>query len=262
MRPTSIPPLSLCAAVALTVIATSSPALSAPTGARPSAKAAPRASAGQPDKPTPPGSPAPTAPLEGPAAASAAPATAPSKAPQTPALGAPARPEEPREKSYNHINHPLTSIVVPIAFFLTIILLAGTIQYMGFRKEQGKQQTLRLMVEKGVQIPVELISPQKRRGSDLRRGLVLIGTGLGISLFLLLTEARSSGAFGLGLIPALIGAGYLLAHKLEPPRPDDSDRAGFTGGAGSNPRSSARDDQDNSEPGAGISPGLDADEMS
>ncbi len=113
-------------------------------------------------------------------------------------------------------DHRLTSIIVPIAFFLSILLLVGTIQYMGLRKDRNKHQTLQLMVEKGAQIPAELITTQKRRVSDLRRGLVLVGAGLGISLFLLMTkDARHSGAFGMGLIPALIGAGYLLAWKLE-----------------------------------------------
>lgn len=114
------------------------------------------------------------------------------------------------------MEHRLTGILVPIAFFLSILLLVGTIQYMGLRKDRNKHQTLQLMVEKGAQIPVEMITNQKRRGSDLRRGLVLLGAGLGISLFLLMTkDARNSGAFGLGLVPALIGAGYLLAWKLE-----------------------------------------------
>jgi len=113
-------------------------------------------------------------------------------------------------------DHKLTSIFVPLAFFLCILLLVGTIQYIGLRKDRNKHRTLQLMVEKGAQIPVELITSQKRRGSDLRRGLVLVGAGLGISLFLLMTkDARNSGAFGMGLIPALIGAGYLLAWKLE-----------------------------------------------
>jgi Domain of unknown function (DUF6249) len=116
----------------------------------------------------------------------------------------------------NRRDHGLTSILVPIAFFLCILLLVGTIQYMGLRKDRNKHLTLQLMVEKGAQIPAELITSQKRRGSDLRRGLVLVGAGLGISLFLLMTkDARNSGAFGMGLIPALIGGGYLLAWKLE-----------------------------------------------
>jgi hypothetical protein len=122
--------------------------------------------------------------------------------------------DDPRRRY--HKDHNLTGIIITTTLFLCILLLVGTIQYMGFRKDRNKHQTLQLMVEKGAQIPVELITSQKRRGSDLRRGLVLLGAGLGITLFLLMTkDARSSGAFGLGLIPALIGAGYLLAWKLE-----------------------------------------------
>jgi hypothetical protein len=190
---------------------------------RPAPEAAPagRASAGNP-APAPLADPGPTS---GPGSAGAA------TTPSSPDSEADA---DRRDRGFGRgSDHALTSILVPIAFFLCILLLVGTIQFLSFRKDRNKHQTLQLMVERGAQIPVELITPQKRQGSDLRRGLVLLGAGLGIGLFLLMTkDARNSGAFGLGLIPALIGGGYLLAWKLEgrqraePSRPTTT----YTGG--------------------------------
>jgi len=212
MKFPTTPIAALCAALFLVFAATAAsaapkepPAKPAPAPAPGPATATPgRASAGTP-------APAPRADPD------------PSAAP-TPAVGATASAgtgdKDAAAKDETRIrvsgDHSLTSILVPISFFLCILLLVGTIQYMGLRKDRNKHQTLQLMVEKGAQIPLELITVQKRRGSDLRRGLVLVGAGLGITLFLLMTkDARNSGAFGLGLVPALIGAGYLLAWKLE-----------------------------------------------
>ena len=219
------PTAALFAGLFLVLAATSVQAAAAPK--TPPTKAAMQTMA---PAPTPTAAPAPT-----PARASTGQASAgtPSLAPMAdpgpseppaPAAGATtstkAGGQEGGDKSKMRLryqqDHSLTSILVPISFFLCILLLVGTIQYMSLRKDRNKHRTLQLMVERGAQIPVELITSQKRRGSDLRRGLVLVGTGLGITLFLLMTkDARSSGAFGLGLIPALIGCGYLLAWKLE-----------------------------------------------
>ena len=217
----------VCAVLLLVFAATVTSASAAPKAAP--AKGAMKAKApAAKDAPTPAPAPAPATASAGQASAGS-PAPAPMADPgpsgsPAPAAGAttpftPGGTEGFESKGPRHrvrVDHRLTSIMVPIAFFLCILLLVGTIQYMGLRKDRNKHQTLQLMVEKGAQIPVELITTQKRRGSDLRRGLVLIGAGLGIALFLLMTkDARNSGAFGLGLVPALIGGGYLLAWKLE-----------------------------------------------
>lgn len=227
MKHRTTPTGAFCAVLFLAFAATPAPAAAAPKDPPPKAAMQTMALAA---KPAP--APAPT-----PAAASTGRATAGSSAPAPMADPGPSKPPAPaggattsfepgggdsaaRDDRYDRRRRNLddnsTGIFISIAFFLCILLLVGTIQYMGLRKDRNKHQTLQLMVEKGAQIPVELITSQKRQGSDLRRGLVLVGAGLGITLFLLMTQnARSSGFFGLGLIPALIGGGYLLAWKLE-----------------------------------------------
>jgi hypothetical protein len=111
------------------------------------------------------------------------------------------------------------AILVPISFFLFIFLIVAAAQLASFRKDRHRHETLRLMVEKGAQIPVELISPpqRQRRGSDLRKGLILVGLGLGLSLFLLIIHPPNMvrGTWSMGLIPALVGLGYLLVWHLE-----------------------------------------------
>jgi hypothetical protein len=74
-----------------------------------------------------------------------------------------------------------------------------------------------MMVEKGQPVPEALLNPPPahRQRSDLRRGIVLTMVGLGLLVFLGAINDWEGGAWSLGLIPFLIGAGYLLVWKLD-----------------------------------------------
>jgi len=50
--------------------------------------------------------------------------------------------------------------------------------------------------------------PAQRQRSDMRRGVVLVMVGLGIMLFLGAVNNWENGAWALGIIPFLVGAGY------------------------------------------------------
>ena len=107
-------------------------------------------------------------------------------------------------------------IVAPVGTFICIIVIVFLPLFFRWRREQVLHQTLRAMVEKGAEIPVELITPQKPKRSDLRRGLVLVGLGLGVSIFLAVLPEIHPGLWASGLIPILIGAGYLVVWRLQP----------------------------------------------
>jgi hypothetical protein len=49
----------------------------------------------------------------------------------------------------------------------------------------------------------------------MRRGVVLVMVGLGLMLFLGAVNDWEGGAWAVGIIPFLIGVGYLLVWKLE-----------------------------------------------
>ena len=79
-------------------------------------------------------------------------------------------------------------------------------------------KTVRMMVEKGQEVPPALLAPPapaQRQRSDMRRGVVLVMVGLGIMLFLGAVNDWEGGAWAMGIIPFLIGVGYLLVWKLE-----------------------------------------------
>jgi hypothetical protein len=53
----------------------------------------------------------------------------------------------------------------------------------------------------------------------MRRGVVLMAIGLGIMVFFGAVSGWSEGVWALGMIPFLIGAGYLTVWKLEGHQP-------------------------------------------
>jgi hypothetical protein len=104
----------------------------------------------------------------------------------------------------------LTGIIVPVTLF--ICLLAGVALVLAFRRvqESERHETLRRMVEKGVEIPMALLAPTQKPLSDLRHGLVLVGGASG-TLALLLTVSDLREYWAAALIPLLMGAGRLAA---------------------------------------------------
>ena len=104
-------------------------------------------------------------------------------------------------------------IIVPT---VTMLVIGGTIAlitYYRFRRRREVQETIRVAIEKGQELPTEFLetisSPKKRprKDHDLRRGVVLIAVGLGIGIFgVLVGDDDAVGPLmGIGSIPFLIG---------------------------------------------------------
>jgi len=116
---------------------------------------------------------------------------------------------------------PWIAIPIVMIVFLTIfgtpILIVAVILYFSFSKTRALHRTVRMMVEKGQPVPEALLNPPpaQRQRSDIRRGVVLAMVGLGLMLFFAAVNDWEGGAWSIGLIPFLIGAGYLLVWKLE-----------------------------------------------
>jgi len=112
---------------------------------------------------------------------------------------------------------PIVAISV-LAVFGAPVLIVAAIMYFGFSKNRMMHRTIRMMVEKGQPVPAALLAPPapaQRQRSDMRRGVVLVMVGLGLMLFLGAVSDWEDGVWSLGIIPFLIGAGYLLVWKLE-----------------------------------------------
>jgi hypothetical protein len=126
----------------------------------------------------------------------------------------------------NLIAIPIVAIVFLSIFGapVAIVVMIGIFSLIATRT---RQRTIRMMVEKGQPVPAELLAPAARgirRRSDVRRGVVWTMVGLGLMIWLAAVNDWEGGAWSFGLIPFLIGLGYLIVWKLEnkkdiPPSP-------------------------------------------
>ncbi len=99
------------------------------------------------------------------------------------------------------------------AFFF---LLTGFLAWLvaSNRRSRHLHETVRLMVEKGAEIPPGLLAPPTRKPSDLRRGIILSTSGLGLAFFLALFPGLN-GAWGAGVTLFLLGVGHLIVWRLQ-----------------------------------------------
>lgn len=123
----------------------------------------------------------------------------------------------------------LMAIPIVAIIFLTLfgapVLVVGAIMLFSYMKSRSLHRTVREMVEKGQPVPPALFAPPPaiRARSDMRRGVVLMMVGIGLMIFFGAVNDWEGGAWALGIIPFLIGAGYLLVWKFEGPK--DADKA-------------------------------------
>jgi Domain of unknown function (DUF6249) len=114
-------------------------------------------------------------------------------------------------------------LISMIAIFGMPVLIVAVILYFSFSRNRAMHKTVRLMVEKGQPVPESLLNPPPvvRQRSDLRRGIKWILVGVGVMIFFGACNDWEGGAWSIGIIPFLIGAGYLIFWRLDlgEPRP-------------------------------------------
>jgi len=97
-------------------------------------------------------------------------------------------------------------------FFLILISIPF---YFNYRRIKLRQQVISNLIEKGQEIPKELLSrPSVPGRSDLHKGIILIGLGISI-IIVLLSLNISNNYWTAGFIPLLLGIAYLISFKLD-----------------------------------------------
>ncbi len=97
-----------------------------------------------------------------------------------------------------------------LAFLAVVALIVISAIRFRHATTRRRLELARRMVEKGIEPPPELVGVHN--GSDLRRGLVLVFTGVGLLLASLLKGGGDLSPAG--LIPGFIGVGYLVSHRF------------------------------------------------
>jgi hypothetical protein len=117
----------------------------------------------------------------------------------------------------NLVAIPIVAIVF-LSIFGAPVAIVVVIGIFSMIATRTRQRTIRMMLEKGQPVPAELLVPATRgirRRSDARRGVVWTMVGLGLMIWLAAVNDWEGGAWSFGLIPFLIGLGYLIVWKLE-----------------------------------------------
>jgi hypothetical protein len=144
--------------------------------------------------------------------------------------------EDAIDRVMDHGNNDVPDIAIPIiaiiffSIFGAPVLIVAVILYFSMSRTRSLHKTVRMMVEKGQEVPAALLAPPPpavRQRSDMRRGVVLMMVGIGLMVFFGACNDWEGGAWALGIIPFLIGAGYLLVWKFDdkkeiPPLPPAS----------------------------------------
>jgi hypothetical protein len=112
----------------------------------------------------------------------------------------------------------LVPIVVPIASFGTTVVIVAIVLYFRLRATRLKHELVRIYLDKGQPVPPLVLGEGRSPNADLRRGLVLLATGVSIAIAFAL--GGQGQVVGLGVIPALIGVAYLVVWRIERARSD------------------------------------------
>lgn len=115
---------------------------------------------------------------------------------------------------------------MPIEIFIPLVLTGAPVLIVliamryRYQQTQARYRMLLQLTEKGVELPQALLVEPHTAYPERRRALVLIGGGLGlmamfIALPIKLADGQSiSSLWGLGLLPLMIGLGYLVSWWL------------------------------------------------
>lgn len=111
-------------------------------------------------------------------------------------------------------------LIIPLVLFLGPTLIVLIFLRYRYLQTQARYSTLLQLAEKGIELAPQMLTEPRLEYSERRRALVLIGAGLGLMvMFAALPGHFENGLgvrslWGLGLLPLMIGLGYLASWWL------------------------------------------------
>ena len=113
---------------------------------------------------------------------------------------------------------------------ITAIIVGPT--FLKYREKRDMQETVRHAVDKGQELPSELIDAMTKdvqkalpsRIKDIRRGVIWLATGVGIAAFGVVSDlggngwtgGTDNGLLGIACIPAVIGVAFIVLSFFNP----------------------------------------------
>ena len=109
-------------------------------------------------------------------------------------------------------------VLLPFLFITIVLIITGR---MRNRESQRKHDLYMKSLEMGQAIPDHFFDEPKKVNviSNLKKGILWLSAGLGALVYF--TIINEEEALILGIVPAFIGAGYLLVHLLDKPKKTD-----------------------------------------
>ena len=107
-------------------------------------------------------------------------------------------------------------VPILIIVFGSFIVLMAIPYYFGMKKTRSMHALINSLVEKGHDIPKELIFPAKKKSqlrNDFQKGIILVTLGLSICLVMFFVKVEDN-YWTIGLIPVFVGVGYMISHKF------------------------------------------------
>lgn len=116
----------------------------------------------------------------------------------------------------------LPVLIIPAAIMLPPILITALVLRYRRARAEMRYRFLLQLAESGTPLPTVLPGEATPQDCDLRRALVLLAGGLGLSIMLVALPLefprghRLAELWGLGILPVALGLGYLAAWYLSP----------------------------------------------
>lgn len=124
--------------------------------------------------------------------------------------------EKERIESKNHKAEPWESSIalfIPIMGICSGILIILIIFFFSYKAKKSRNDVFMKYAELGKAIPQEFLESEKKSKPTLSRGIIQVGIGLGLMIFLYVFLKK--GIWTVGFIPLFIGIGYIIIHFIE-----------------------------------------------
>jgi len=113
---------------------------------------------------------------------------------------------------------PFGILLICLSPFVMVILIVYFSMRESSKRGQRRYDISMKALELGQPLPQSFFDEPKKRGSRLQSGLVWMGVGIGLVIAGLFSDEEE--LFTVGIVPAFVGLGILIAYFVEKPKND------------------------------------------